>query len=70
MRISVAVDDQLMAQAMESTGLKTKKAAIELALRSLIRLKAQERVRQLRGQLHWEGDLDELRRAGRTDVDR
>jgi hypothetical protein len=33
-------------------------------------LKAQEQVRNLRGQLHWEGNLDELRKAGWTNVDR
>jgi len=61
---SVAVDWQLIAEALELTGLKTKKAVIEEALHTLTRLKRQERVRALRGQLHWEGNLDE-QRAGR-----
>jgi len=39
---------------------------IEEALRTLTRLKRQENIRALRGQLHWEGDLDKLR-TGRTD---
>ena len=63
-RTNVVVDQQLIAEALELTGLKTKKAVIEEALRTLTRLKRQERVRALRGQLHWEGDLDE-QRAGR-----
>lgn len=61
MRTNVVIDDQLMAQALELSGLRTKRAVIEEALRLLIRLKQQEQVRALRGQLSWEGDLDELR---------
>lgn len=61
MRTNVVIDDELMAAALETTGLKTKKAVIEEALRTLVRLKAQERIRALRGKLQWEGDLSELR---------
>jgi len=50
-----------MARAMESSGLGTKRAVIEHALRTLVRLKSQAKVRELRGKLCWEGDLDELR---------
>jgi Arc/MetJ family transcription regulator len=57
MRTNVVIDDELMADALEITGLNTKKAVIEEALRTLVRLKKQERVRSLRGKLQWEGDL-------------
>jgi Arc/MetJ family transcription regulator len=70
MRTNVVIDDDLMAQAIASSGLTTKKAVIEEALRTLIRLKTQEGVRQLRGQLHWEGDLNELREGRLASVDR
>ena len=69
MRTNVVIEDQLIARAMESTGLKTKKAVIEEALRTLIRLKSQERARDLRGKLHWEGNLDEMREGRLIDVD-
>jgi hypothetical protein len=49
---------------LESTGLRTKKAAIEEALRALVRLRAQERVRTLRGKLQWQEDLS-VQRQGR-----
>ena len=39
----------------------TKKEVIEEALRTLVRLRSQEQIRTLRGQLHWEGDLDTMR---------
>ncbi len=46
---------------MESSGLGTKRAVIEHALRTLVRLKSQAKVCELRGKLCWKGDLDELR---------
>jgi Arc/MetJ family transcription regulator len=70
MRTNVVIDDKLMAEALESTGLNTKKAVIEEALRTLVRLKKQERVRSLRGKLQWEGDLNNLREGRFADVDR
>jgi Arc/MetJ family transcription regulator len=70
MRTNVVIDDELMAEALESTGLKTKRAVIEEALRTLVRLKRQEQVRSLRGRLQWEGDLKALREGRFADVDR
>ena len=70
MRTNVVIDDELMAEALESTGLKTKRAVIEQALRTLVQMKAQEKTRALRGKLQWEGDLDELREGRYVDVDR
>ena len=61
MRINIVIDDELIAGAMESTGLKTKRAVIEEALRTLVQLRAHERVRELRGRLRWEGDLQTTR---------
>jgi len=62
-RTNILLDDQLVNRAKRLTGLKTKRAVVDEALRTLVRLKEQERIRSLRGQLHWEGDLDELRRS-------
>ena len=69
MRTNVVIDDNLMTEALETTGLATKKAVIEEALRTLVRLKKQEKVRALRGKLHWEGDLNTLRQGRLVDVD-
>ena len=41
--------------------LKTKREAVELGLETLVRLKAQEQIRKLRGKLAWKGDLDAMR---------
>lgn len=70
MRTNVVIDNELMAKAMKSTGLQTKRAVIDKALRTLVRLKSQEKVRELRGKLCWEGDLDAMREGRFLDVDR
>jgi Arc/MetJ family transcription regulator len=62
MRTNIVLDDDLVAEAMRRTGIKTKRAVVEEALRTLIGLKRQEEILALRGKLHWEGDLDEMRR--------
>ncbi|WP_422135840.1 MULTISPECIES: type II toxin-antitoxin system VapB family antitoxin [unclassified Endozoicomonas] len=61
MRIHTVIDETLMHDALEITGLKTKREAIEKGLRLLIKLSRQELIRQYRGKLNWEGDLDCLR---------
>jgi Arc/MetJ family transcription regulator len=61
MRTNIVIDDDLMDDAIRLTGAKSKKEAVELGLKTLIRLKKQEKIREFRGKLSWEGDLDELR---------
>ena len=61
MRTNVVIDDDLLAADMRYTGLKTKKAVIDEALTTLIRLRRQGQIRLLRGQLRWEGDLAAMR---------
>jgi Arc/MetJ family transcription regulator len=61
MRTNIVIDDDLMAKAMRTTGLRTKREAVELGLKMLIRLREQEDIRGLRGKLAWAGDLDAMR---------
>lgn len=61
MRTNIVIDDQLMNQAITLSGLKTKKETVEEALRLLISLKKQSMIRNFRGKLNWEGDLDLMR---------
>jgi Arc/MetJ family transcription regulator len=62
-RTNIEIDDDLIAEAMRKYGLKTKKEAVDLALRRLVgpRL-SPEFVESLQG-IGWEGDLDEMRRS-------
>ena len=62
MRTNIVIDDKLMKDTLQVTGLKTKREAVELALRTLLRLGQQGRIRRFRGKLDWEGDLDAMRR--------
>jgi len=61
MRTNIVLDEALVEKAQELTGIKTKRAIVDEALRMLIRLHEQAEVRQLRGQLRWEGDIDAAR---------
>ncbi len=63
MRTNIEIDDKLMSEVLRATGLKTKREAVELGLKTLIRLKKQESIRAFRGQLRWSGDLDDMRSA-------
>ncbi|HWM26993.1 MAG TPA: type II toxin-antitoxin system VapB family antitoxin [Woeseiaceae bacterium] len=62
MRTNIVIDEKLMADAIKATGARTKKEAVELGLRTLVRLKQQERIRGFRGKLRWTGDLEGMRR--------
>jgi len=61
MRTNVVVDDELMASALQVSGLKTKKDAIEEGLRLLVQVKRQKKIKRYRGKLKWSGNLDEMR---------
>lgn len=62
MRTNIVIDDKLMADTLRATGLKTKREAVELGLKTLLRLQQQTQLRKLRGKYEWEGDLDAMRR--------
>ena len=61
MRTNIVIDDELMRDALRATGLKTKKEAVELGLRTLLRLKGQQQIKNLRGKVNWQGDLEKMR---------
>lgn len=61
MRTNIVIDDKLMKETLRLTGLKTKREAVELGLRTVVRLRKQEDIRRFRGKLKWQGDLDAMR---------
>lgn len=61
MRTNIVIDDELMKQTLQATGLKTKRETVELALRTLLRLRRQQEIRRFRGGLAWQGDLEAMR---------
>ncbi len=63
MRTNIVIDDKLMNDALKATGLNTKREAVELGLKMLIKLKKQEGIKAFRGRIQWEGSLEEMRLA-------
>ncbi|MCB9249142.1 MAG: type II toxin-antitoxin system VapB family antitoxin [Ignavibacteriales bacterium] len=61
MRTNIVIDDKLMNLALASTGLKTKKEVVEEGLKALIKMKSQLKLKSLRGELKWEGDIEKMR---------
>jgi Arc/MetJ family transcription regulator len=61
MRTNIVIDDKLMRDTLRAAGLKTKREAVDLALRTLLNLKKQAEIRRLRGTLDWQGDLNAMR---------
>ena len=62
-RTNIVVDENLMQTALKATGLKTRRALIDFALRDLLRRESQKRILELRGQINWEGDLKTMRQG-------
>lgn len=68
MRSNIEIDDDLLAQAMVATGLTTKKATVEEALRRVVRRRERlDALTDLAG-LGWDGDLAAMRKG--RDADR
>jgi Arc/MetJ family transcription regulator len=61
MRTNIVIDDELMNRVMKLTGIRTKREAVEMGLKALLKLKKQESIKSFRGKLDWEGDLDDMR---------
>jgi Arc/MetJ family transcription regulator len=63
MRTNIEIDDQLMRDAMRSSGARTKRATVEAGLRLLVQVRRQAGIRRLRGKVKWEGNLNQSRRG-------
>jgi Arc/MetJ family transcription regulator len=61
MRTNIVIDDKLMKDVLKATGIKTKREAVDRALRLLLQIERQQEIRKFRGKLNWEGDLDAMR---------
>jgi Arc/MetJ family transcription regulator len=65
-RTNIHIDDALIDRAMRLTGARTKREAVEIALRRLVdKGTLYRKIRALRGKLHWEGDISALRQDRR-----
>ena len=65
MRTNIDIDDKVMREVQELTGARTKREAVDVALRELVARHRRADILKIRGRVRWEGDL-EVSRAGRT----
>jgi Arc/MetJ family transcription regulator len=65
-RTNIVLDDALIKQAMQVSGARTKREAVDRALREMVaRGPVYRALRKLKGQLPWEGDIQTWRRGRR-----
>jgi Arc/MetJ family transcription regulator len=62
-RTNIELDDELLSEAMMATGLSTKRATVEEALRSLVQMHRQRAAIKEMAGLGWEGDIDSMRQT-------
>jgi Arc/MetJ family transcription regulator len=62
MRTNIDIDDDVIRQVQRLTGAKTKREAVDVALRELVARYERAGILALRGKVRWEGDLDVSRR--------
>ncbi len=58
MRTNIVLDDQLVREAMELTGIKTKKEILNLALHELVKNRKQKDLRELKGKILFDENYD------------
>lgn len=61
MRTNIDIDDKLMAEAMAASGLSTKKATVEEALKLMLLRKSRGKALENMAGTGWAGNLDETR---------
>jgi len=60
-RTNIVLDEKLVRDGLKSTGVKTRRALVDYALRELVRREKQTGLLALKGKVRWVGDLSQLR---------
>lgn len=63
MRTNIDIDDDVLREVQRLTGAKTKRAAVDFALREVVARHRRLDLLELRGKVRWEGDLEASRRG-------
>lgn len=63
MKTHMDIDAELLAQAMDAGGHRTKRDAVNTALREYINLRRRLELLALSGKIRWHGDLEQLRKS-------
>jgi len=62
-RTNIVIDEKLINAGLKVTGFKTRKALVDYALRDLLRRESQRKILELKGKIHWEGNLSSMRKG-------
>lgn len=62
-RTNIDLDDRLVKEGLKIYKCRSKRELIHLALTELLKAAKRKEILKLRGQVKWEGDLEELRRS-------
>lgn len=65
-RTNIVIDDELVEECQKLTGITTRRALVDYALRELRRRGRQKRLLELRGAVDWAGDLTAWREGRRS----
>ena len=60
-RTNIVLDEKLVRAGLKATGMKTRRALVDHALRELVRREKQLGLLALKGKVRWDGDLDQMR---------
>ena len=62
-RTNIVLNEALVREGLKSTGLKTRRALVDHALKELVRRERQTGLLALKGKVQWEGDLGAMRKT-------
>lgn len=62
-RTNIVLDEQLVAEGLRRSGLRTKRELVRLALEQFVRRHRLKDLLTLRGKVRWTGDLRRMRRV-------
>jgi len=62
-RTNIVLDEQLVREGLRSTGIKTRRALVDHALKELVRRERQMGLLDLKGKVRWVGDISAMRKT-------
>ena len=62
-RTAIVLDDELVREGLKVFKCRSKRELVHLALTELLKGAKRKEILKLRGLVHWEADVDELRRT-------
>jgi Arc/MetJ family transcription regulator len=61
MRTNIEIDQKVIDEILEKTNIKTKREAVDLALKEFLRMIKLKELSEVAGKVSWTGDLDAMR---------